>query len=143
MRPTFSYGALQRLLSTVVALPLSLSLSPYVLQIMPMAYPNQAGSQQGSHGVSCDILAVNGLGIGLGWRQSRQNLALPAVVGNYARMACSVTSAARNWYNAALFASEVSGTPTAEFGNVQRRARPGDIHCLKKYCKLAACSEAF
>ena len=55
--------------------------SQYALQVMSMVCPNQAGSLQGSHGVGCDILAVNGLGIGLGWQQSKQNWALPAVVG--------------------------------------------------------------
>ena len=56
--------------------------SQYVLQAMLMVYPNQAGGLQGSHGVSCDILAVNDLGIDLGWQQSKQNWALPAVVGS-------------------------------------------------------------
>ena len=48
---------------------------------MLMDYPNQAGSLQGSHGVERDILAVDDLGIGSGWQQSKQNWALPAVVG--------------------------------------------------------------
>jgi len=46
-----------------------------------MAYPNQASSLQGSHSVSCDILAVDDLGTGSGWQQSKQNQALLAVVG--------------------------------------------------------------
>ena len=53
----------------------------HVLQAMQMVHPNQAGSLQGSHGVSRDILAVNDPGIGSGWQQSKQNWALPAVVG--------------------------------------------------------------
>ena len=53
----------------------------YVLHIMWMACPNQTGSLQGSHDVSCDILAANVPGIGSGWQQSKQNWALPAVVG--------------------------------------------------------------
>jgi hypothetical protein len=53
----------------------------HVLQTVLMAYPNQASSLQGSHGVSCDILAVDDLGTGSGWQQSKQNQALLAVVG--------------------------------------------------------------
>ena len=52
-----------------------------VLQTVLMAYPNQASSLQGSHSVSCDILAVDDLGTGSGWQQSKQNQALLAVVG--------------------------------------------------------------
>ena len=52
-----------------------------VLQIVLMAHPDQASSLQGSQGVDPDILAANDLGIGSGWRQSRQNRALLAVVG--------------------------------------------------------------
>jgi hypothetical protein len=63
--------------------------SPYVLWIMWMAHPNQADSLQGSRRVICDILAVNDPGIGSGWQQSKQNWALPAVVGHWARMKCS------------------------------------------------------
>ena len=44
-----------------------------VLQTVWMAYPDQAGSPQGPHGVSCDPLVANVLGIGSGWKQSRQN----------------------------------------------------------------------
>ena len=53
----------------------------HVLQAMQMVHPNQAGSLQGSHGVSRDILAVNDPGIGSGWQQSKQNWTLLAVVG--------------------------------------------------------------
>ena len=53
----------------------------YVLRAVLMAYPEQACSLQGSHGVNCDILAANDLGIGSGWQQSKQNRALLAVVG--------------------------------------------------------------
>ena len=53
----------------------------HVLQTVLMAYPNQASSLQGSHSVSCDILAVDDLGTGSGWQQSKQNQALLAVVG--------------------------------------------------------------
>ena len=52
-----------------------------VLQTVLMAYPGQAGSLQGSHSVSCDILAADDLGTGSGWQQSKQNQALLAVVG--------------------------------------------------------------
>jgi hypothetical protein len=52
-----------------------------VLWSMWMVFPNQAGSLQGSHSVDCDILAVDDLEIGSGWQQSKQNWALPAVVG--------------------------------------------------------------
>ena len=44
-----------------------------VLQPVWMVYPNQASSPQGPHGVSCEPLVVNVLGIGPGWKQSRQN----------------------------------------------------------------------
>ena len=60
-----------------------------VLQVMSMACPNQADSPQGSRGVNRDILAANDLGIGSGWQQSKQNWALPAVVGTQARMICN------------------------------------------------------
>ncbi len=53
----------------------------HVLQIVLMAYPDQASSLRGSRGVSCDILAANDLGTGSGWQQSKQNQALLAVVG--------------------------------------------------------------
>ena len=52
-----------------------------VLHGMLMAHPIQADSLQGLHGVSRDALAVNDLGTGLGWQQSKQNWALPAVMG--------------------------------------------------------------
>ena len=38
----------------------------YVLQTVWMAYPDQAGSPQGPHGVNCDPLVANVLGIGSG-----------------------------------------------------------------------------
>ena len=53
----------------------------YVLQTVLMTYPSQASSLQGSHCVSSDILAVDDLGTGSGWQQSKQNQALLAVVG--------------------------------------------------------------
>ena len=52
-----------------------------VLHVMSMAHPNQADRPQGSHHVSDGILAVNDLDIGSGWQQSKQNWALPSVVG--------------------------------------------------------------
>lgn len=53
----------------------------HVMHPVWMAYPNQAGSLQGSQHVSADNLAVKYLGIGSGWQQSKQNWDLPAVVG--------------------------------------------------------------
>ena len=53
----------------------------YVLQTVWMDYPNQAGSPQGIRGVNCDTLVANVLGVGSGWKQSKQNEALLAVVG--------------------------------------------------------------
>ena len=53
----------------------------HVLLCMLMVLPDQGGSLQGSHGVSCDILAVDDPGTGSGWQQSKQNWALPSVVG--------------------------------------------------------------
>ena len=61
----------------------------HVLHTLSMVCPDQAGSLQGSHSASCDILAANDLGIGSGWQQSKQNWALPAVVGHWARMRSS------------------------------------------------------
>ena len=43
--------------------------------------PNQTGGLQGLHHVSGDGLAVEKLGIGSGWQQSRQNWLPPAVMG--------------------------------------------------------------
>ena len=42
---------------------------------------DQTGSLQGTLGVSRGFLAANVPGIGSGWQQSKQNWALPAVVG--------------------------------------------------------------
>ena len=60
-----------------------------VLQTVLMANPDQASSLQGSHSVDCDILALNDLGTGSGWQQSKQNQAPLAVVGKLARTGCS------------------------------------------------------
>ena len=53
----------------------------HALLRMWMAHPIQAGSLQGCGGVSYHNLAANVLGIGSGWQQSKQNWALPAVMG--------------------------------------------------------------
>ena len=53
----------------------------HVLLCMLMVLPDQGGSLQGSPGVSQDILAVDDPGTGSGWQQSKQNWALPSVVG--------------------------------------------------------------
>ena len=53
----------------------------HVLCGMMIVHPNQAGSLQGLHGVSRVILAANDPESGSGWQQSKQNWALPAVVG--------------------------------------------------------------
>ena len=58
----------------------------HVLCCMWMVLPNQAGSLQGPHGASRDVLAVEDLGIGSGWPQNKQNWALPAVMGSWIRM---------------------------------------------------------
>ena len=55
--------------------------APHVLQTVSMAHPSQASSLQGSHGVSCGILAVDDLATGASWQLSKQNQALLAVVG--------------------------------------------------------------
>ena len=60
-----------------------------VLHIMWMAHPNQADSLQGSQCGNVEMLAANDQGIGSGWRQSKQNLALSAVVGKWARVICN------------------------------------------------------
>ena len=44
-----------------------------VLQTVWMAYPNQAGSPQGIRCVNGVSLVANVLGIGSGWKQSKQN----------------------------------------------------------------------
>ena len=58
----------------------------YVLLTMWMVFPNQAAGLQGLLCVNRDFLAVNDLGIGSGWQQSRQNWMLAAVVGPKVRM---------------------------------------------------------
>ena len=55
---------------------------------MWMVLPNQAGSLQGPWNVSCKFLGANDLGTGSGWRQSKHNWTLAAVVGHWVRMAC-------------------------------------------------------
>ena len=81
----------------------------YVLQTVLMVYPNQASSLQGSHNESCDILAVDDLGIGSGWQQSKQNQALLAVVGQYTRTECSSPLCCRT-HMTALFAADIDAT---------------------------------
>ena len=53
----------------------------YALLCMLMACPNQDGTRQGQHGGSCDDPVDDDLGIGSGWRQNKQNRAVPSVVG--------------------------------------------------------------
>jgi len=53
----------------------------YVQLCMWMILPNQTGGLQGFHHVSGDNLAVEKLGIGSGWQQSKQNRLPPAVMG--------------------------------------------------------------
>ena len=69
----------------------------YVLLTMWMVFPNQAAGLQGLLCVNRDFLAVNDLGIGSGWQQSRQNWMPAAVVGQRIRMEssgpCSVETA--------------------------------------------------
>ena len=45
----------------------------HVLCPMLMAHPDQAPRQQGLQGVNPDVLAVEDLGTGSGWQQSKQN----------------------------------------------------------------------
>ena len=68
----------------------------YVLHVMWMVLPNQAGSLQGVSSVNCILLAANDLGTGSGWQQSRQNWTLPAVVGYWIRMTCSLLCCAED-----------------------------------------------
>ena len=60
----------------------------HVQQTVLMANPGQAISLQGSCGVNQGAPAASELGTGPGWQQSRQNRALRAVVGKWARMLC-------------------------------------------------------
>ena len=53
----------------------------YVQLCVWMILPNQTGGLQGFHHVSGDNLAVEKLGIGSGWQQSKQNRLPPAVMG--------------------------------------------------------------
>ena len=53
----------------------------HVLLCMLMVLPDQAGSLQGSPGVSRVFLAADDPGTGSGWQQSKQSWALLAVVG--------------------------------------------------------------
>ena len=48
---------------------------------MWMALPSQVGSLQERHGVNCDSLAVDVLGIGRGWQQSKHTWVLLTVLG--------------------------------------------------------------
>ena len=59
------------------------------LLTMWMVFPNQAAGLQGLPCVSRGVLAVNNLGIGSGWQQSRQNWMPAAVVGQRIRMESS------------------------------------------------------
>ena len=68
----------------------------HVLHVMWMVLPNQAGSLQGVSSVNCILLAANDLGTGSGWQQSRQNWTLPAVVGYWIRMTCSLLCCAED-----------------------------------------------
>ena len=56
------------------------------LLTMWMVFPNQAAGLQGFLCVNRDLLAVNDLGIGSGWQQSRQNWMPAAVVGYMGRL---------------------------------------------------------
>ena len=56
------------------------------LLTMWMVVPNQAAGLQGFPCVSRGVLAVNNLGIGSGWQQSRQNWIPAAVVRHLGRM---------------------------------------------------------
>ena len=58
----------------------------YALLSMWMVFPNQAAGLQGFPCVNRDLLAVNDLGIGSGWQQSKQNQMLAAVVGSQCRI---------------------------------------------------------
>ena len=55
--------------------------SHHVLLAALMARPDQVGTPQGQHSVSCDVLVDNDWGTGSGWQQSKQNPAVSSVVG--------------------------------------------------------------
>ena len=55
--------------------------SHHVLLAALMARPDQVGTPQGQHSVSCDVLVDNDRGTGSGWQQSKQNPAVSSVVG--------------------------------------------------------------
>ena len=59
------------------------------LLTMWMVFPNQAAGLQGLPFVRRGVLAVNNLGIGSGWQQSRQNWMPAVVVGQRIRMESS------------------------------------------------------
>ena len=63
--------------------------SLYALLTMWMDFPNQAAGLQGVPCVNRILLAVNDLGIGSGWQQSRQNWMPAAVVGQRIRIESS------------------------------------------------------
>ena len=58
--------------------------------------PNQTGGLQGLHHVSGDGLAVEKLGIGSGWQQSKQNWLPPAVMGYWTWMLRPVATLAQD-----------------------------------------------
>lgn len=104
---------------------------------MLIFHPNQAGSLQGSHGVSCDILAVNGPGSGSGWQQNKQNWAPHAVIGQWSRMECwssAVCNLARlhPFVVVVRHCGHTAASPRSSSSD--RPTRPAGIHTLPRLC---------
>ena len=56
--------------------------SHHVLLATLMACPDHAGTPQGQCSVGCDVLVNVDKGIGSGWQQNTQNLAVSSMVKN-------------------------------------------------------------
>ena len=76
---------------------------------MWMVFPIQAAGLQGLLCVDRGVLAVKDLGIGSGWQQSRQNWTLPAVVGYWIRMTCSLLCHAEDALLQSFFPVQLAG----------------------------------
>ena len=89
------------------------------LLTMWMVFPNQAAGLQGLPFVRRGVLAVNNLGIGSGWQQSRQNWMPAAVVGQRIRMESSglynVEAASLHSF---FFALAIAGLPETGLGSL-------------------------
>ena len=90
----------------------------YALLAMWLVFPNQAAGLQGLLCVNRDFLAVNDLGIGSGWQQSRQNWMPAAVVGQRIRMESSGLYNVEAASLHSFFALATAGLPETGLGSL-------------------------